>query len=93
MGARSLVIYAEGMKPLLKALDGVAWSKPDIMSGTIVFMGTRVPVVSLLDYLAGGEPIERFLEDFPSVKKDQVEGLLRRLSEFVSPEMYDVAAS
>ena len=44
---------------------------PEIMSGTPVFVGTRVPFQALLDYLEGGQPLSDFLEDFPSVSKEQ----------------------
>lgn len=81
------------MKGLLKELEGIAWSHPDYMHGTIVFVGTRVPVVNLLDYLAGGESLDLFLQDFPSVSREQAQEVLHRLAEFVSPEMYDFAAS
>ena len=45
---------------------------PDIMGGTPVFAGTRVPVQTLLDYLEGGETIDGFLEGFPTVSREQV---------------------
>jgi len=45
---------------------------PDILGGTPVFAGTRVPVQTLLDYLKAGETIDDFLEGFPSVPRDQV---------------------
>jgi uncharacterized protein (DUF433 family) len=45
---------------------------PDVMGGTAVFYGTRVPVQTLLDYLEGGETIDDFLEGFPSVTREQV---------------------
>lgn len=45
---------------------------PDILGGTPVFAGTRVPVQTLLDYLEGGESIDEFLEGFPTVKREQV---------------------
>ena len=44
----------------------------DVMGGTPVFYGTRVPVQTLLDYLEAGETIDDFLEGFPSVKREQV---------------------
>jgi len=50
----------------------VVTSSPDVMSGTPVFAGTRVPIENLLDYLEGGESIEDFLEGFPSVSREQV---------------------
>ena len=48
----------------------VVHSDPEIMSGMPVFVGTRVPVQALMDYLAGGDSIQTFLEDFPSVTKE-----------------------
>ena len=49
----------------------VVHSDPDISGGTPVFRGTRVPVQSLFDYLEGGETLDQFLEQFPSVTKEQ----------------------
>lgn len=48
----------------------------EIMGGTPVFNGTRVPIKSLFDYLETGENIEEFLNDFPSVQREQVLRLL-----------------
>ena len=45
---------------------------PNIQSGTPVFFNTRVPIKNLFDYLKGGNSTKEFLEDFPSVKKEQV---------------------
>ncbi len=45
---------------------------PDILGGLPVFYGTRVPVKTLLDYLTTGETIDEFLDDFPSVRREQV---------------------
>ncbi|HYS51781.1 MAG TPA: DUF433 domain-containing protein [Burkholderiales bacterium] len=45
---------------------------PDVMGGTPVFSGTRVPVQTLLDYLESGESIDDFLAGFPSVNREQV---------------------
>ena len=44
----------------------------EVMGGTSVFLGTRVPVQTLLDYLEAGESIDDFLEGFPSVSREQV---------------------
>ena len=52
-------------------LKGIVHSDPEIMGGTPVFVGTRVPLQSLIDYLEGGESIEDFLDGFPSVKREQ----------------------
>jgi uncharacterized protein (DUF433 family) len=49
---------------------------PDVMGGTPVFCGTRVPVQTLIEYLEAGETIDAFLEGFPSVTREQVIALL-----------------
>ena len=45
---------------------------PDVMGGTPVFAGTRVPIQTLLDYLEAGESIDEFLKGFSTVKREQV---------------------
>jgi uncharacterized protein (DUF433 family) len=50
----------------------------DVMGGTPVFSGTRVPVQTLLDYLEAGESIDDFLAGFPSVSREQVIGFLKQ---------------
>lgn len=52
--------------------SAIITASPDVMSGTPVFAGTRVPVETLLDYLKAGESIDDFLEGFPTVKREQV---------------------
>ncbi len=49
----------------------VVHSDPEILGGTPVFVDTRVPVQSLFDYLEGGDTLDEFLRQFPSVKRDQ----------------------
>ena len=49
---------------------------PEILGGTAVVVGTRVPVQSLLDYLRGGDTLDDFLQDFPSVRREQAEAAL-----------------
>ena len=51
--------------------EQVYHSDPDILGGTPVFSGTRVPVQTLLDYLAAGKPLNDFLEGSPSVSREQ----------------------
>jgi len=53
-------------------LRGIIHSDPEIMGGTPVFVGTRVPLQNLIDYLEGGESVEDFLDAFPTVKREQV---------------------
>ncbi|MGF1500085.1 MAG: DUF433 domain-containing protein [Elainellaceae cyanobacterium] len=61
---------------------------PEIMSGTPVFSGTRVPVQTLLDYLKAGESIDDFLDGFPTVGREQVIAFLdeagKQLAEMVA---------
>jgi uncharacterized protein (DUF433 family) len=51
-------------------------ANPERLGGVPVFTGTRVPVQTLLDYLEGGDPLPRFLEDFPSVSKEHAIAVL-----------------
>jgi len=52
-------------------LSQVVHSDPDVLGGTPVFVGTRVPVQSLFDYLEGGDTLDQFLRQFPSVRREQ----------------------
>jgi len=56
-------------------------SNPDVMGGTAVFRGTRVPVQTLFDYLEGGDSIAEFLKGFPTVSEKQVIGVLEEVKE------------
>lgn len=58
----------------------VIHSDPEILSGTPVFLGTRVPVRILFEYLAAGDSLEAFLDAFPSVGKDQAVAALELAS-------------
>lgn len=49
----------------------VVHSDPDVLGGTPVFVGTRVPLQSLFDYIEGGDTLDEFLKQFPSVRRDQ----------------------
>ncbi|MGD0461463.1 MAG: DUF433 domain-containing protein [Tepidisphaeraceae bacterium] len=57
---------------------------PDIQGGTPCFAGTRVPVKSLFDYLARGRSLDYFLEQFPSVKRQQATAVLERAEKLIS---------
>ncbi len=50
--------------------NGVIVRNPEILGGTAVFRGTRVPFQALLDYLEGGETLDEFLDDFPTVTRE-----------------------
>ena len=66
----------------------------EVQSGTPVFAGTRVPIKNLFEYLRGGDSIAEFLHDFPSVKKEQVSGLLELVENLITltPHEKKVAA-
>jgi len=49
---------------------------PEILGGTPVFAGTRVPIKAIFDYLEAGDDLDEFLDDFPSVSRDQAIGIL-----------------
>lgn len=49
--------------------SSVVHTDPDILGGTPVFVGTRVPVQALIDYIEGGHSLEKFLDDFPTVSR------------------------
>lgn len=62
--------------------DGrVIHSDPEILSGTPVFVGTRVPVQTLIEYLEGGYSVSEFLENFPSVRREQVISFLEQATQ------------
>jgi uncharacterized protein (DUF433 family) len=59
----------------------------EILGGTPVFRGTRVPVETLFDYIQGGEPLSEFLEDFPTVTQEQVLELLEEVKSEILPSV------
>ncbi|MBK7984457.1 MAG: DUF433 domain-containing protein [Candidatus Competibacteraceae bacterium] len=69
-------------------LDGITHRHPEILSGVSVFVGTRVPVRSLFDYLEGGDTLEEFLRQFPSVKREQAIAVLDAAYESITADAY-----
>ncbi len=59
---------------------------PEIMSGTPVFAGTRVPIQNLFDYIEGGEDLSEFLDDFPSVSKETAIAVLEMAKRSLTSE-------
>jgi uncharacterized protein (DUF433 family) len=57
----------------------VIHSDPEIMGGTPVFIGTRVPLKNLVDYLDCGHSVDEFLDDFPTVRAAQVQAVMRAI--------------
>ena len=67
--------------------NGMIVRDPNILGGTPVFSGTRVPFQSLLDYLEGGQTLDEFLEDFPTVKREIAIRALEYAKELVVSEL------
>ena len=67
----------------MNAAQQIVHSDPEIMSGTPVFVGTRVPVYNLFDYLEAGDSLEKFLASFPSVTREQAIAALELAKEAV----------
>ena len=60
----------------MMTLEQIVHRDPEILGGAPVFRGTRVPLRSLFDYLEGGETLDEFLRQFPSVRREQAIALL-----------------
>lgn len=67
----------------MRDLGSVVHSDPEILGGTPVFIGTRVPLRNLIDYLEDDFSVEEFLEQFPSVTREQVETVLEAIEEAI----------
>ena len=62
-------------------IDQVITSDPEVQGGAVVFSGTRVPLKNLIDYLEAGDSLEDFLDDFPSVTREQTVAALELAKE------------
>ena len=65
---------------------------PDILWGTPVFAGTRVPVRALMDYLEAGDPLDEFLDHFPTVSRSRAIAVLQRTTALLLGEANEAAA-
>ena len=72
----------------MATLTNITHRHPEILSGAPVFVGTRVPVRSLFDYLEGGETLAEFLHQFPSVKREQAIAVLDAAYESVTADVH-----
>ena len=61
---------------------------PEILGGTLVFVGTRVPVKNLFDYLEAGDSLDEFLDSFPSVSREQAVAALELAREALAPDAH-----
>jgi uncharacterized protein (DUF433 family) len=69
-------VISSGQERMMAARNPLITVSPDRLSGTPVFAGTRVPVQTLIDYLEAGDPLEAFLDDFPSVSREHAVAVL-----------------
>ncbi len=76
-------LHQAGFVRLLLVAKSVVKIDPEIMSGTPCFAGTRVPIQHLIDYLQGGDSIEEFLQDFPTVTRKQITSFFEEAKESV----------
>ncbi|HEV2148763.1 MAG TPA: DUF433 domain-containing protein [Longimicrobiaceae bacterium] len=65
-------------RPVALPDGSVVHSDPEILSGVPVFVGTRVPVQTLVEYLEGGYSVDGFLDNFPTVRREQVNAFLEQ---------------
>jgi len=72
----------------MAATSPIVHRDPDILGGTPVFVGTRVPVRTLLDYLEAGDSLDEFLESFPSVTREQAVAALELAREALAPDAH-----
>ena len=72
----------------MTSLAGITQKDPDVLNGALVFVGTRVPVRSLFDYLEGGDSLVEFLHQFPSVKREQTIAVLDAAFERVDEQAH-----
>ncbi len=72
--------------------DKLIERNPDILWGTPVFAGTRVPVRALMDYLEAGDPLDEFLDHFPTVSRSQAIAVLQRATALLLGETNEAAA-
>jgi uncharacterized protein (DUF433 family) len=61
-------------------------SDPDILGGTPVFFGTRVPIATLMEWLEGGYSLDEFLENFPTVAREQAVAFMQHLTQLALAE-------
>jgi uncharacterized protein (DUF433 family) len=67
--------------------NGIISKAEDVMGGTTVFAGTRVPVETLIEYLQNGDSIDVFMADFPSVQRDQIVKFLESVRKEYLPKV------
>lgn len=74
-------MHARSARDVMATPTQLVSRSPDVLGGTPVFAGTRVPVQTLLDYLEAGDSIDEFLDGFPTVTREQVIAFLEEAAE------------
>ncbi len=69
------------LRPVALPDGSVIHSDPEILSGTPIFVGTRVPVQTLVEWLEGGYSVDEFLDNFPSVRREQINAFLEQATQ------------
>jgi uncharacterized protein (DUF433 family) len=77
---------SQGWQPMAP-LNSVITRDPEVLGGTPVFRGTRVPFQALLDYLEGGQTLDEFLDDFPTVTREAAVHALEHAKSLVFSEL------
>ncbi|HWB48691.1 MAG TPA: DUF433 domain-containing protein [Stellaceae bacterium] len=75
---------------LMATPEPIIHSDPEILGGTPVFVGTRVPLRNLLDYLEGGYTLDQFLDEFPSVTRERAVAALEAACEMLAAHAHSV---
>jgi uncharacterized protein (DUF433 family) len=68
----------------MATIESVVRCDPEVLGGTPVFAGTRVPIKNLMDYLAAGDSLDRFLDHFPSVTREQAVAALELANDLLT---------
>ena len=71
----------------MRLSNDVITKDPDVLGGTPVFRGTRVPFQALLDYIEGGQTLDQFLDDFPTVTREQAVHALEHVKSLVLSQL------
>ena len=87
MGSRRESKLREPGDFTLPLINNVIIRDPEVLGGTPVFRGTRVPFQALLDYLEGGQTLSEFLDDFPTVTRDAAVSALEHAKSLVVSEL------
>lgn len=92
-----LSCVASPLKKVLTAeavimLDGLIVKNKEILGGVPVFVGTRVPIQTMIDYFEKGYPLEEFLDDFPTVTLEQAQAALELLKQLLLKNTYESVA-